>query len=112
MIDADQHHRAILERIAHRVMIERGLLPDFSAAALAELDRLTSAAMSNGQPLPDLRGLLWASIDNDDSLDLDQLTVAAALPGGKIKLMVAVADVDALVKNGSALDEHARHNTT
>jgi len=112
MNDADQDHRAILKRIAHRVMIERGLQPDFSAAALAELDLLTTAAMPNGLPLIDLRGLLWASIDNDDSLDLDQLTVAAELPGGKIKLLVAVADVDALVKNGSALDEHARHNTT
>jgi VacB/RNase II family 3'-5' exoribonuclease len=93
-------------------MLERGLLPEFSAAARTELDLLTSAAMPNGQPLNDLRDRLWASIDNDDSLDLDQLTVAEALPGGKIKLQVAVADVDGLVKNGSAIDEHARHNTT
>jgi exoribonuclease-2 len=60
----------------------------------------------------DLTSLLWASIDNDDSRDLDQLTVAEALPGDKIKLLVAIADVDSLVKNGSAIDEHARHNTT
>ena len=60
----------------------------------------------------DLTDLLWASIDNDDSLDLDQLTVAEALPGDKVKIRVAVADVDALVKDGSAIDEHARHNTT
>ena len=60
----------------------------------------------------DLTDLLWASIDNDDSRDLDQLTVAEALPGDKVKIRVAVADVDALVKNGSAIDEHARHNTT
>ena len=46
--------------------------------------------------------LLWASIDNDDSRDLDQLTVAEAMPDGKIKILVAVADVDALVKDGSA----------
>ena len=59
-----------------------------------------------------MRDLLWASIDNDDSRDLDQLTVAEAMPDGKIKVMVAVADVDALVKKGSAIDEHARHNTT
>ena len=56
--------------------------------------------------------LLWASIDNDDSLDLDQLTVAETLPGDKVRIRVAVADVDALVKDGSAIDEHARHNTT
>ena len=60
----------------------------------------------------DLTSLLWASIDNDDSRDLDQLTVAEALPGDKIKLLVAIADVDSLVKNGSAIDDHARHNTT
>ena len=60
----------------------------------------------------DLTDLLWASIDNDDSRDLDQLTVAEALPGDKVKIRVAVADVDALVKDGSAIDEHARHNTT
>jgi exoribonuclease-2 len=52
------------------------------------------------------------SIDNDDSRDLDQLTVAEAMPGDKVKILVAVADVDSLVMNGSAIDEHARHNTT
>jgi len=66
----------------------------------------------NGEPTRDLRGLLWASIDNDDSRDMDQLTVAEAIPGDKVKILVAVADVDALIKNGSAIDEHARHNTT
>jgi exoribonuclease-2 len=64
------------------------------------------------EPIRDQRDLLWASIDNDDLLDLDQLTVAEAMPGGKVKIMVAVADVDSLVKERSAIDEHARHNTT
>ena len=59
-----------------------------------------------------MRNLLWASIDNDDSRDLDQLTVAEAMPADKVKILVAIADVDAVVKNGSAIDEHARHNTT
>jgi exoribonuclease-2 len=57
-------------------------------------------------------GLLWASIDNDDSLDLDQLTVAQPQPGGPTKVLVAIANVDALVTQGSALDQHAHHNTT
>ncbi len=112
---ADDHqHREILQRIAHRAMIERGLLPDFSAAALAELDRIQAPARGNGGPgaSRDLTDLPWASIDNDDSLDLDQLTVAEVLPDGTVKIRVAVADVDALVKEGSAIDEHARHNTT
>ncbi|MGC2061875.1 MAG: RNB domain-containing ribonuclease [Thermodesulfovibrionales bacterium] len=93
-------------------MLQRGLLPDFSTEALAELDRIQSPAVINSEQARDLKGLLWASIDNDDSRDLDQLTVAEAMPGDKVKILVAVADVDALVKNGSAIDEHARHNTT
>lgn len=63
----------------------------------------------------DLRNLLWCSIDNDDSLDLDQLTVAESRQGetdGAVKVLVAIADVDAVVKKRSALDDHARQNTT
>jgi len=107
-------------------MLERGLLPDFSPEALAELSKIQSSASAAGSVLgdsatgsvpgsgamTDLTDLLWASIDNDDSRDLDQLTVAEAMPEGKVKILVAVADVDSLVKDGSALDEHARHNTT
>ncbi len=108
----EKQHRAHLQRIAHRAMLQRGLLPDFSSEALAELDRIESPAAISGEGFRDLRGLLWASIDNDDSLDLDQLTVAEAMPGDKVKILVAVADVDELVNNGSAIDGHARHNTT
>jgi exoribonuclease-2 len=108
----EQTHRAILQSIAHRVMLERGLLPDFSNEDLSELEKIQVPAALNGESMRDLTELLWSSIDNDDSLDLDQLTVAEGLPGDKIKILVAVADVDALVKNGSAINEHARHNTT
>jgi len=108
----EKHHRAILQSIAHRVMLERGLLPDFSAEALAELGRIQVPAATDGEPVRDLRNLLWASIDNDDSRDLDQLTVAEAMPTDRIRILVAIADVDSFVKNGSAIDEHARHNTT
>ena len=109
----DKHHRAILQDIAHRAMLERGLLPDFSPQALAELDKIQGPAVAlNDEPICDMRDRLWASIDNDDSRDLDQLTVAEALPGDAVKIWVAVADVDSLVKDGSDIDEHARHNTT
>ncbi len=114
----DKEHRAILQSLAHRAMIDRGLLPDFSAKALAELGRIQAPAAMNGEPdgkdhrVRDLRDLLWASIDNDDSRDLDQLTVAEVLPGDTAKILAALADVDSLVKKGSALDEYARHNTT
>jgi ribonuclease R len=106
------HHRSILQNIAHKAMLERGLLPEFSHEVRAELERIQKPAVPAGGPVRDLRDSLWASIDNDDSRDLDQLTVAEALPGGDVNILVAVADVDSLVKNGSAIDRHARHNTT
>lgn len=108
----NREDRSILQKIAHMAMLQRGLLPDFSSEALAELGRIQSPASINSEQVHDLRGLLWASIDNDDSRDLGQLTVAEAMPGDKVKILVAVVDVDALVNNGSAIDEHARHNTT
>ena len=107
-----KQHRSILQGIARKAMLARGLLPDFSAGALAELGALKEPAAPDNKTIHDQRDLLWASIDNDDSLDLDQLTVAEALPGGRVRILVAVADVDSLIKDGSAIDEHARHNTT
>jgi exoribonuclease-2 len=109
---SEKQQRAILQNIARRAMMERGLLPDFSPEALAELDRIQAPAVANGGAIRDLSNLLWASIDNDDSRDLDQLTVAEVMPGDKVKILVAVADVDGIVKKGSAIDDHARHNTT
>ena len=103
--------RRVLQRIAHRVMLERGLEPDFSPAALLELNAISGPATAP-RGTRDLRALLWCSIDNDDSRDLDQLSVAEALPDGAVKVMVAIADVAALLPPGSALDAHAQHNTT
>jgi len=104
-------HRQLLERIADRAMTEAGLLPRFSPQALNELARLNAPAAA-GDDVRDLTALLWCSIDNDDSLDLDQLTVAEALPDNKVRILVAIADVDSLVKQRSAINEHAEHNTT
>ena len=104
--------RKILKDIARRAMVQRGLLPDFSQAALAEANALTRAATEGGPSVRDLRRLLWASIDNDDSRDLDQLSVAEPLPNGAVTIRVAIADVDASVPAGSAIDGHARTNTT
>jgi exoribonuclease-2 len=113
MKDADdRQHRSILQRIAHRAMLERGLSPDFPPQALAELDGIHGPATQAGESTRDLRNLLWCSIDNDDSRDLDQLTVAEAMPDAGTKVLVAIADVDAVVKKRSALDDHARQNTT
>ena len=79
---------------------------------LIELGKIQTSAPADGGQVHDRRHLLWASIDNDDSCDLDQLTVAEAMPGNNVKILVAVADVDSVVKDGSAIDDHARHNTT
>ncbi|HEY0780878.1 MAG TPA: RNB domain-containing ribonuclease [Thermoanaerobaculia bacterium] len=112
MAPSTGRHRADLQQIAHRVMSERGLLPDFTPEALSEAERLQPAAPDGLRDVRDLRQLLWCSIDNDDSRDLDQLSVAEALPGGAVKVLVAIADVDALVHKGSPIDQHAAHNTT
>ena len=114
----NQHHRIILQNIARQAMLDRGLLPDFSTEVLDELQGITAHQMKEDrsidghQLIRDMRHLLWASIDNDDSLDLDQLTFAEELSLGKVKIFIAIADVDSVVKNGSAIDQHARTNTT
>ncbi|HVR10581.1 MAG TPA: RNB domain-containing ribonuclease [Thermoanaerobaculia bacterium] len=139
MSESPARQRAHLRAIARQAMIDRDLEPDFPPAAMAELARIQGPARppapggdhpggKAGETIRDLRQLLWCSIDNDDSRDLDQLSVAEALgaggdhPGGRageggpgggaIKVLVAVADVDAVVAKGSALDDHAGHNTT
>jgi len=93
-------------------MAERGLLPDFAPAVVAETEAIRQAATEASPAIRDLRALLWCSIDNDDSRDLDQLTVTAPGRDGTVTVLVAVADVDALVGKGSAIDDHARANTT
>jgi VacB/RNase II family 3'-5' exoribonuclease len=103
--------RSTLQRIAQRVMQERGLEPDFSPDAMAELEAIHGPAPASAGTR-DLRSLLWCSIDNDDSRDLDQLSVAEQLPDGGVKVLVAIADVSATVAQDSALDAHARQNTT
>jgi VacB/RNase II family 3'-5' exoribonuclease len=104
--------KSILEQIARRAMIERGFAPDYSTEALAEVEKMQQIEPSKDPDARDLSRLLWASIDNDDSLDLDQLTVAEVQADQSVKILVAVADVAALVKRGSAVDSHAVQNTT
>lgn len=103
--------RAFLLRVARRALADRGFEGDFPAAALAELRSLTPFD-AHAAGVRDLRPLPWCSIDNDDSRDLDQLTVAEALAGGDTRVLVAIADVSTAVAPGSALDRHAAVNTT
>jgi VacB/RNase II family 3'-5' exoribonuclease len=104
--------REDLHKIAHEVMQQRNLLPDFSPEVIAEANGITHPAAERGGEVRDLRALPWASIDNDDSRDLDQLSVSEPAAGGAVKILIAIADVDALVRTGSAIDAHAQTNTT
>src|SRR5689334_19870144 len=98
---------------ARRILLAAKFEPDINAAAHTQLDALSSPApMPSGGSVRDLRQLPWSSIDNTESRDLDQAEVAEALPDGSIKLIVGIADVDALVPKGSPLDEHAFANCT
>lgn len=101
-----------LEEIAHDAMIEHGLTPDFSAEIEREVKAIGGPAGEQADGIGDLRHLLFFSIDNDDSRDLDQLTYAEQLGDDGIRIFIAVADVDALVRKGSAIDRRAQNNTT
>jgi exoribonuclease-2 len=106
------HQRSDLVHLATHAMAERGLRPEFLPAVERQVAGIAGAGTEQGGDIRDLTALLWCSIDNDDSRDLDQLTVCEVLPAGAVRLLVAIADVDALVKPGTAIDEHARTNTT
>ncbi|WP_342114492.1 RNB domain-containing ribonuclease [Pseudoduganella sp. OTU4001] len=112
MSQAIRNHRANLATIAALAMFSRGLEPEFPLAVHQQLNRLTGPARDDGAQVRQLTGLLWCSIDNDDSRDLDQLTVCEVDATGRLRLLVAIADVDALVKKDSPVDAHAHHNTT
>jgi exoribonuclease-2 len=105
--------RFLLGNIAHRAMISHGFLPDFSAEVLTELAKISSPAIAAGdEPLVDLRKVLWCSLDNDDSRDLDQLTAVGPSDHDTVKILIAIADVDATVKKQTCIDMHAQRNTT
>jgi VacB/RNase II family 3'-5' exoribonuclease len=98
---------------AHAAMIEHGFQPDFPPGTDIELAAIQAqSALTAADGLTDLRNLLWSSIDNDSSRDLDQIEWAEQLPDGRIRVLVGVADVDARVHKGTLLDTHAQSETT
>ena len=105
-------NRITLQNIARKAMIARGLEPDFPSAVVDELSKITSPAVNKPSTAKDLRDKLWCSIDNTDSRDLDQLSYAEQFVENKVRVFVAIADVDALVAAQSDIDNHASHNTT
>lgn len=94
-----------------RVLLGQQFEPDLGAETQRQLDAIQGPA-AIAADAKDLRALPWSSIDNNESRDLDQIEVAEALPNGNIKLIVGIADVDALVPKGSPLDAHAYANCT
>jgi VacB/RNase II family 3'-5' exoribonuclease len=108
----EQNKSHDLRAIAHKAMIDRGLEPDFPPGAIQQLNGIEGPASELNRSIRDLRRWLWCSIDNDSSRDLDQLTVAEKLAAGAVKVLVAIADVDAIVKPASPIDRHAGFNTT
>ena len=103
-----------LQAIAKQVMVERGFEPEFPAAVGQQLAELKAhpPLVASGSDIRDLRSLLWSSIDNDTSRDLDQVEVAERLSDGSIKVLVGIADVDAFVAKHSPIDDHAAKETT
>jgi VacB/RNase II family 3'-5' exoribonuclease len=102
-----------LAAAAHAAMIQNGFQPDFPAGTETELEQIKAQpAAQPSADVTDLRNLLWSSIDNDTSKDLDQIEWAEQLPDGRIRVLVGVADVDARVHLGSVIDKHAQFETT
>src|SRR5207247_3255559 len=103
-----------LSAIAHQAMIDAGFVPDVPHSVLDELQslELKSPTASEDSGTRDLRSLLWSSIDDRKSRDLDQVEYAERLPNGDICVRVGIANVDELVQNGSAIDAHAAENGT
>ena len=103
-----------LAAIAHQTMLDAGFVPDTPPSVLAELQSIESQPQTAvaGPSTRDLRSLLWSSIDDRKSRDLDQVEYAERLPNGDVRVQVGIADVDALVQKGSAIDAHAAENGT
>ncbi|HEX8618563.1 MAG TPA: RNB domain-containing ribonuclease [Thermoanaerobaculia bacterium] len=109
----NRKHEELLDEIAHQAMIDKGLDPAFNKDVRKQLEGIRRPAQRDDDPaIRDLRHYGWCSIDNDDSRDLDQLTWGEEADDGHMRVFIAVADVDALVKKDTPIDRHARHNTT
>jgi VacB/RNase II family 3'-5' exoribonuclease len=107
------HSNFNLVAAGHASMIAHGFQPEFSQEALAEVAAIAAhGELPEAADAPDLRKLLWSSIDNDTSKDLDQIEWAEQLADGRTRVLIGVADVDARVARGSALDKHAQSETT
>jgi exoribonuclease-2 len=103
-----------LQAIARQVMQAAGFESDFPPEVRTQLSEIRAhpPQLAPSDKVRDLRGLLWSSIDNDTSKDLDQIEVAERLPSGDVKVMIGIADVDSFVGKDSPIDRHAERETT
>lgn len=102
-----------LQATAKQVMQQRGFNPDFAPEACAQLATIEGRLqISPSADVRDLRSLLWSSIDNDTSRDLDQIEVAERGSNGDVKIMIGIADIDAFVPKQTPIDQHAARETT
>ena len=105
-------NRFHLAKIAQEALLSRGLRTEISKEAMKQVESMQELEIVIHDHTRDQRHLLWCSIDNDDSMDLDQLTVSMRDHNNRHHILVAIADVDAYVKKNSAIDEQAKSNTT
>ncbi len=103
---------ADLTELAKKAMLEYQFLPEFPITVEQEVNQIPSPVIPTSDSVQDLRDKLWFSIDHYDTRDIDQLTYAEPLSDGQVKLYIAIADVDSLVKKNSAIDHYAEHNAT
>jgi ribonuclease R len=102
-----------LHKIARKAMDKYGFASDFPSQVMRDVDALAPRAnVREGRDVRDMRHLLWSSIDNYDTEDLDQIECCEPGAAGEIIVRVGIADVDVYVPKGSAADMHARKNTT
>src|SRR6266568_5713444 len=103
-----------LQCAALETMREHGFQPDFSLEEQTQTQEIQNGEkpLTDGNAIRDLRSLLWSSIDNDTSRDLDQIEYAESLPNGETRVLIGIADVDSTVPKGSSLDLHAARETT
>ena len=105
------HQPFDLEEAARQSMMAHGFEPDFPPEVEHELAKLVANPPEAPSSAEDLRHLLWSSIDNDTSRDLDQIEYAEKLPNGDVRVLIGIADVDLYVTKGSAIDRHAAIET-
>ena len=105
------HRRFDLLAAARQSMMEHGFIPDFPPEVLAQVAELQARPPQGNAKIEDLRHLLWSSIDNDTSRDLDQIEYAEKLQDGSMRVLIGIADVDAYVLKGSAIDQYAQAAT-